>query len=102
MTKEQLKQDWQEVIHQYETSGVKSQSEWCRENRISIRNFNRWYNKLKKQSTTLVQGWLPVQIAEKYQDSSLNLKIGNVNIEVKEGFQPSLLVEVVKTLGGLC
>lgn len=104
MTKEQVKQNWQVVIHQYETSGIKNQSEWCRKNGISLRNFNRWYNKLKKQesSTTVVQSWLPVQITEKSQGSSLTLRVGKITIEVKEGFQPSLLMEVVKALGEIC
>jgi len=104
MTKEQLKQDWQAVIYQYKNSGVKNQSEWCRKNGISQRNFNRWYNKLKKQEspTTVVQSWLPVQITEKSQSSSLHLRIGKIAIEVKEGFQASLLMEVVKVLDEIC
>ncbi len=104
MTKEQLKQDWQAVIHRYETSGIRNQSEWCRENGISLRNFNRWYNKLKKQvsSTAIVQSWVPIQITEKPQGPALNLRIGKITIEVKEGFQASLLREVVKALGEIC
>lgn len=104
MTKEQLKQDWQAVINQYKASGIKNQSEWCRINGISLRNFNRWYNRLKKQvpSNTVMQSWLPVQITEKSQGSPPNLKIGKITIEVKEGFQPSLLMEVVKALGEIC
>ena len=104
MTKEQIKQDWEAVIQQYETSEIKNQSEWCRKNGISLRNFNRWYNRFKKKQspTPVAQSWLPVQITENSQGLALNLKIGKVTIEVKEGFQPSLLMEVVKTLGEIC
>ncbi len=104
MTKEQIRQNWQAVIHQYETSGIKNQSEWCRKNGISLRNFNRWYNRLKniQSPTPVVQSWMPVQITEKSQGSSLNLRIGKITIEVKDGFQSSLLVQVVKALEEVC
>ena len=103
MTKEQMKQEWRTKIAEYEASG-KRQSVWCRENGINIRNFNRWYNKLKRQtsSTSAIQGWIPVKITEEPHNMSLNLRIGKVSIEVKEGFQPSLLAEVVKVLGDIC
>lgn len=103
MTKEQLRQEWQAKTAEYEASG-KRQSVWCRENGIKLRNFNRWYNKLKRQSasTPAVQGWVPVKITNESVNPSLNLRIGKVNIEIKEGFQPSLLAEVVKALGEIC
>lgn len=103
MTKEELRQEWQTKIAEYEASG-KRQSVWCRENGINLRNFNRWYNKLKRQSTSTsaVQGWVPVKITNGTDNPSLNLRIGKVNIEVKERFRPSLLAEVVKVLGEIC
>lgn len=103
MTQEYLKKEWQAKIALYETSG-KKQSVWCRENGINLRNFNRWYNKLKKQASSVPaeQGWVAVQITEKYQACLLTLKIGKVSIEVKEGFNPYLLAEVVKVLDKTC
>ena len=60
MAKGQPKQEWYTLT--IRASGKKNQSEWCRENSINIRNFNRWYNKLKKQAnpTATVQGWIPL------------------------------------------
>lgn len=103
MRLEQLRHEWQDKIAQYEASG-KKQSVWCRENGIDARNLSRWYNKLKKQdsSTPTIQSWVPVEIGEESRNSSINLKIGKVNIEVKEGFHPSLLMKVVKVLGDVC
>jgi hypothetical protein len=103
MTKEQLKQEWQAKIARYEASG-KKQAVWCRENGVNLRNFNRWYNNLKNQAsaTTSIQGWVPLQITEEAQHSLITLKIGKASIEVNEGFNASLLAEVVKVLGGIC
>ena len=104
MTKEQLRREWKGIVTRYEREGGKNQSEWCRENGIGIRTFNRWYNIFKKETSIIptVQGWIPLQITEEHQTPSLNLKIGKVNIEVKKGFQPLLLAEVVKVLGEIC
>jgi len=103
MRLDQLRQEWQDKISQYEASG-KKQSVWCRENGIDARKLSRWYNKFKNQdsSTPTMQSWVPVEIGEAPQNSLINLKIGKVSIEVKEGFQPSLLMKIVKVLGDIC
>ena len=103
MTKEEQKKEWQAKIALYKASG-KNQSMWCRENGVNLRNFNRWYNKLRREtsSTPTIQGWVPIQIAERSQEPSLTLEIGKVRLDVQEGFNPSLLAEVVKVLGTIC
>lgn len=103
MTQERLRKEWQGIIAQYEASG-KKQSIWCRESGINARSLNRWYNKLKKEASTspAIRGWVPVEIGEEFQNSPINLRIGKVNVEVKEGFQPSLLIKIVKVLGDIC
>jgi transposase-like protein len=103
MKKEELKREWQTKIALYEASG-KNQSKWCRENGVNQRNFNRWYNKLKVETSPVptIQGWVPIQIAERYPASPLTLEIGKVRLDVQEGFNPSLLAEVVKVLGTIC
>lgn len=103
MKLEQLRNEWQDKISQYEASG-KKQSVWCRENGIDARKLSRWYNKFKNQdsSTPTIQSWVPVTIGEAPQISSINLKIGKVSIEVKEGFQASLLIKIARVLGDIC
>lgn len=71
---------------------------------ISLRTFNKWYNRFKEhpQSNEKVQSWIPVKIEEKSSDISLKIRIGTAVIEVADGFNHKLLIEIVKTLGEIC
>jgi len=48
--------------------------------------------------------WIPVHLDETSPDGSLSLlvKVGSATIEVRSGFDPSLLADVVRALKSLC
>jgi len=108
MTKEQLWQEWRTIITQYEAGSIKKRSEWCKENDVNLRSFNRWYKKLRNQTSAphAKQGWIPAQIVDESCDysypRSLCLKIGKASIEVRDDFNPLLLARVAKVLGEIC
>ncbi|MGY5615409.1 IS66 family insertion sequence element accessory protein TnpA [Vibrio brasiliensis] len=51
MTSRRTPDDWQAIIDQFQTSGLKA-SEFCRQNNITASNFYVWRKKLLGQTTT--------------------------------------------------
>lgn len=106
---------WEQRYNEFRSSG-KSQAAWCNENNINPRTFNFWYLRFKstktqskKQSKEPVK-WLALNTDEiniksetnPVQTSTINVRIANVTIEVKPGFEPEHLLNIIKTLGKLC
>jgi hypothetical protein len=99
LTDSELQQLWSDRIAACRASG-KIIDEWCNDNGIPA---NQLKYRIKKQnirkkgeSTT----WLPVTVSdiEKQHGEALVLKVGNVSIEVRPGFDQDLLYRVVRTL----
>jgi len=99
VTKDALRKvTWEHRMAAYKSSG-QSARRWCAENGVNATQLYYW---LKKESTPAEQAWLPVEIKEPGTESTMNIRVGEVTIEVKSGFDPELLLKVVKTLGALC
>ncbi len=97
--------NWREMVAGYHASG-QNQKEWSAKNGISIHTLKYW---LKKEKAVTVPKetcqWLPLNISDSETttgNQTLTLKIGQVFIEVKPGFNPQLLTDVIKTLVTLC
>lgn len=108
MDKDQLRNVWEQRIAEYKASG-KTQVTWCKEHQYKIHQFKYWLYKIEKEkaaATAVISpsNWVSVSLDEKQQDVSeiLEIKIGEASIEVKPGFNPSFLADVVKTLKTLC
>ncbi|KPH66467.1 IS66 family insertion sequence element accessory protein TnpA, partial [Oceanobacillus caeni] len=101
MTRKEKRLVWEERISSYKQSGL-SIAKWCDENNVHESQFYYWKKKLntdpKVDNTS--SKWLSVEV-DKYDnnpDSSILIKLGQASIEIKHGFDPSLLSEVVKAL----
>lgn len=97
-SKEKYQELWEERIKNYEDSGLSIKS-WCETNEIKLHQFNYWRRKFKKKQE--VQNTLiPIDLSQMTlkDDSSIKLNIGKINLEIKSGFNPSLLKEVLKVL----
>ncbi|WP_066298186.1 IS66 family insertion sequence element accessory protein TnpA [Bacillus sp. FJAT-29937] len=107
MEKTELQIEWEHRIVEFKASG-QTQSKWCRENDLSLHKLRYWLNKLDNNSSSSSQEpspkWIAVSMEEIDQEpsDSLNIKIGEAVIEVKTGFNPSFLAEVIRTLKTLC
>lgn len=107
MTKTERQKEWERRITQYRDSG-KSVREWCAENNVSAERLWYWLRKYKtNKDASLVESnqWLPVEVREHSpieKNNSLTVKVGEALIEVKAGFDPTLLSQVVRVLGALC
>ncbi|TYQ12635.1 UNVERIFIED_CONTAM: hypothetical protein Cloal_3661 [Acetivibrio alkalicellulosi] len=100
MSEEKNLKMWRDIVEQFKKSG-QNQTQWCKNNNVNLRSFNKWYNYFKKNNKE-TQDWVPLKVVEDQSNTTLNIKIGNAIIEVSEGFNSKLLAEVVKVIGLTC
>ncbi|GEA16220.1 hypothetical protein E308F_24640 [Moorella sp. E308F] len=108
MTKAERQALWETRIAEYKKSG-QSVREWCATHEdVNPKQLWYWLRKYKNQDVVSPGNsnrWLPVEIREPssgVQGNSLLVRIGKTCIEVKPGFDPALLSQVVKVLVALC
>ena len=97
--REQKRVLWKRHIREWERSGIR-QTEYCRQHKLSAKSFTYWKRRLRQRSSV---SFVPVQVkpeprivAEKSSESVLH-KDG-YRIEIKEGFNPAALGEVLRTI----
>ena len=83
---------WQEHIDAWQTSG-QSQTEYCMQQEIKESTFRYWQTKLSRKECFIE---IPVKLES---ESTINIIIKDtVKLQVQKGFDPNLLIQVVKTL----
>jgi hypothetical protein len=105
MTNQELRRQWEAKVAEFHNS-VLSTKQWAETNNVKLSQLRYWIRKLKSPDNIKNQSpkWFSVDIgdgAETTTSSSLSVKVGKATIEVKPGFNPSLLKEVVRTLEAL-
>jgi hypothetical protein len=98
MTAEERQNLWAARIAEFEASG-QSVTAWFKANNVSIQQLRYGLRKKKRAAeTTNLENtsWLPLDLSD-YQ-SSLVVRVDLVYIEVKPGFDPKLLLDVVKVM----
>ncbi|WP_017753734.1 IS66 family insertion sequence element accessory protein TnpA [Calidifontibacillus oryziterrae] len=106
MSQNDLRQEWERRIAVFRASG-QPQTKWCEANELNIHQLKYWLKKIEgpKSASTPLSKWVPVTMDDQVDDSSestIQIKMGQASIEVKSGFDPTLLANVVRTLGALC
>lgn len=106
-SREQRRKEWMERISDYRSSGL-TMAAWCEANNFTKEQLKYWLRKSKEisSSPTLNSNspqFVPVTIAETADNESassshLVVRIGQASIEVRSGFNPQLLREVVQAL----
>lgn len=103
--KEQRRQQWQERISAYRASGLTLKA-WCAAHDCTVDQMKYWLYKSKKtgSSTTTVSTdsaqkprFVPLAVSDD-AETPLLLRIGPAQIELRPGFDPRLLRDVVKLL----
>jgi len=99
MTKAEQRQEWENLIADYRASGL-SAKKWCAANQVKLHQLKyRLYRSSKIGPAMQQARWLPVEITpENHDDTSLQIRIGAACIEVRSGFDPVLLKDVVRVL----
>ncbi|NLI90991.1 MAG: helix-turn-helix domain-containing protein [Peptococcaceae bacterium] len=109
MAKSQLQQDWETRISEYRASGQSAKA-WCAAHGVTTRQLWYWLRKFKtNQDVPAVKSarWLPLDLdvsgqAPVVQNEGLLVRVGQASIEVKPGFDPALLSEIVRILVAVC
>jgi hypothetical protein len=102
MTKEERieqKAAWEIRIADFKSSGL-SGAKWCAANNQKPHQLWYWLKKLEPQAPpeTPVR-WLPVDLSD--PEPTVTVRIGPAVIEVKQDFDPQLLIKLVKTLAAV-
>lgn len=102
MSRMELHQEWERRMDAFRASGQSARA-WCAAQDIHLHRFWYWARKLRTQRQTEsiepIQ-WLTVTMNESQLEpgAQLTVRIGHAYIEVKPGFQPALLTQVVEAL----
>ena len=96
---------WQQHVDALKSSGL-TRREYCEKNQVSPSTLDYWCRKLNsdpgKMKKKNVTAWIPLQIGDGGHASTIDLQIGRITIAVRSGFDPTLLKELLRTLGALC
>lgn len=97
-------QYWQQQVDIFEKSGL-SRKAFCEQKQIKISTLEYWRRKQNKHSQRSRQEnageWIPIQIKDS-KSSGIVLRVGRIAIEINQGFDRALLVEVLQTIGTAC
>ena len=101
MTRAEQQQQWENRIEKYRAS-AQSVKKWCAENNVKPSQLWYWLRKFKTNDETEISHsnqWLQVEVRDYTpMDNALLVRVGDACIEVKPGFDPALLSQVVRTL----
>ncbi|QNU66557.1 hypothetical protein EHE19_017150 [Ruminiclostridium herbifermentans] len=100
---------WISIVNEFNNSKL-TQAEFSRKNDLDAKQLSSWVRKLKHNgllNQETIQEWVALksQTPQEFgvnSPSTLNIKIGCATIEVQDGFNSSLLVQVVDTLRSIC
>ena len=106
MARTELRKEWEARVVDFRASG-QSASAWCAAHNLKPHQLYYWLKKLEpsKAAATPPSKWVPVEVSEETYATtrnSLYIRIGQATVEVKPGFDPALLSDVVQTLKALC
>lgn len=96
----QKQQFWKQHIEDCSSSGS-SQAEYCRRNKLSAKSFTYWNRKFRHKEGAVT--FVPLRVNPMAQITTCNspalvLCKDVYRIEIKEGFKPEVLGQVLRTL----
>lgn len=98
MTMTERQKLWESRITEFKTSG-QSAAAWAKENNIKPNQLYYWLRKEKRKTekdNTI--SWLPIDLRDTELDPPILVRIGPAAIEVKPGFEPQHLLNIVNAL----
>ncbi|MFD1929225.1 hypothetical protein ACFSFY_14375 [Sporosarcina siberiensis] len=101
----ELREVWTSRLADFNQS-EESIPEWCSRNNLKSHQLRYW---IRKFETTEIAAptsteWYSVDIDQQPAESNaaVVVKVGTINVEVKSGFNPQLLIDVIRTLTSIC
>lgn len=110
MTHAERRAFWRERVAAFHESGL-SVAAWCREHDVRVAQMRRWIKRIAEESApgpAKANGsrWLAIGIepiaAPKAGNGTITLRIGEVTVDVRPGFDAELLTRVVRVLKATC
>ena len=102
MTRDERRAMWQARIEAFKASGESSVTAWCATNDISVQSMYTWLKKewQKTDTACTTPQWVSFDTltSKTGMPTQLTLEIGIVSIQIEEGFNPTLLGEVLQVL----
>lgn len=99
------KEQWLQRIEEFHSSGL-TQVSWCQQQNVKISTLRYWLKKLREEEASgNTPEWVELQVTERVMnssDASIKIHVGPYRVEISEGFAPSALLDVLKTLSVLC
>lgn len=100
---------WIAIVNEFNNSSL-TQADFSRKNNIDAKLLSSWIRKFKHNelpNQQVNQQWITLepQLSQKPSKdlpNTLNIKIGCAAIEVQDGFNSNLLVQVIDTLRSIC
>lgn len=106
-TSEETIQYWQKHVEAFKSSGLTREA-YSKETGIGIYQLDYWRRKIsrkkKPQAIIPAKQWMPVKIIDQLPEnnSHIDLWIGSVRMEIKLGFDPKLLNEILRAVDSRC
>ena len=102
MSVDERQQMWQERIDAYSSSDAPSIKAWCKQNEVGVQSMYSWMKRLETEPTRIAQPytqWVAIDPSHSIEDAAtLSVQVGDVSIEIKEGFSHLLFTEVLQLL----
>ncbi|WP_341300287.1 hypothetical protein MHB44_03745 [Lysinibacillus sp. FSL H8-0500] len=105
MSLDERKQMWQQRIEDYRSSGEPSVKAWCQLNQVGLQSMYQWMRRLQLEATHVAPTSTSTQWVTFTSSNGLDktttpliVKIGDVSIEISEGFDRVLFTEVLQIL----
>lgn len=99
MGKKRSLDEWMILVSKYKNSG-ENLTTWCKENKISKSSIYPYINKAKTQGP--IESWGSLSMEEPIQKSSISLTIGNITLDIKDGFNKSTLQDILTVVNNIC
>ncbi|MDD3880555.1 MAG: hypothetical protein PHP26_11305 [Syntrophomonas sp.] len=97
--------NWRQLVEACRTSGMLA-TEWCRENGIEYRQYVGWATKMNRETRKSQQSqWAEVDITDtcqRQETDEIKMSYGKWTIAVGAGFNPALLMEILKVVNTVC
>jgi hypothetical protein len=106
MSRQERHDHWAKQVAQQQASGL-SVAAWCREQAVNHATFVYWRKRLCETDNSLAPAarWLALDLDEPSHPASdhpLTLRVGRVALDVRPGFDPRLLCDVLTVLEARC
>lgn len=106
MSRKGTAEQWIARINDYRASG-ECVTAWCQRHQVSPKQLYYWMRKLKTadQQTPPARGprWVALSVeATEGAAPPILVKVGSIAVEVRAGFEPFVLAEVVRVLKAQC